>query len=41
MRIVSLLPSATEVIACLGLADSLVGRSNECTYPPEISTSQS
>jgi iron complex transport system substrate-binding protein len=36
VRIVSLLPSATEVIARLGLADSLVGRSNECTYPPEV-----
>ena len=36
MRIVSLLPSATEIIARLGLADSLVGRSNECTYPPEV-----
>lgn len=36
MRIVSLLPSATEIIARLGLAESLVGRSNECTYPPEV-----
>ncbi len=36
MRIVSLLPSATEIIARLGLADALVGRSNECTYPPEV-----
>ena len=36
MRIVSLLPSATEIIATLGLADQLVGRSNECTWPPEI-----
>ena len=36
MRTVSLLPSATEIIARLGLADALVGRSNECTYPPEI-----
>jgi iron complex transport system substrate-binding protein len=36
MRIVSLLPSATEIIARLGLADSLVGRSNECTYPPKV-----
>jgi ABC-type hemin transport system substrate-binding protein len=31
MRIVSLLPSATEIIARLGLTDSLVGRSNERT----------
>jgi iron complex transport system substrate-binding protein len=36
VRIVSLLPSATEVIVRLGLAESLVGRSNECTYPPEV-----
>ena len=36
MRIVSLLPSATEIVACLGLANSLVGRSSECTYPPEV-----
>jgi iron complex transport system substrate-binding protein len=36
VRIVSLLPSATEIIARLGLADDLVGRSKECTYPPEI-----
>jgi len=35
MRIVSLLPSATEIIFELGLADSLVGRSKECTDPPE------
>jgi iron complex transport system substrate-binding protein len=35
-RIVSLLPSATEIIVELGLADCLVGRSNECTYPPEV-----
>jgi iron complex transport system substrate-binding protein len=36
VRIVALLPSATEIIARLGLAGDLVGRSNECTYPPEI-----
>jgi iron complex transport system substrate-binding protein len=36
MRIVSLLPSATEIIVALGLADQLVGRSKECTYPPEV-----
>ena len=33
MRIVSLLPSATEIIGDLGLIDSLVGRSCECNWP--------
>jgi iron complex transport system substrate-binding protein len=36
MRICSLLPSATEVIASLGLGDELVGISHECDYPPSI-----
>lgn len=36
LRIVSLLPSATEIIAALGLTDSIVGRSHECDYPPQI-----
>ncbi len=36
MRICSLLPSATEVIALLGLSDELVGISHECDYPPSI-----
>lgn len=36
MKIVSLLPGATEVVAALGLADQLVGVSHECDYPPEI-----
>jgi iron complex transport system substrate-binding protein len=33
MRIVSLLPSATEIVAELGLLSSLVGRSEECDWP--------
>jgi iron complex transport system substrate-binding protein len=36
IRIVSLIPSATEIIAKLGLSDAIVGRSHECDYPPEI-----
>lgn len=36
MRIVSLLPSATEILDCLGLTPHLVGRSHECDYPPGI-----
>jgi iron complex transport system substrate-binding protein len=33
MRIVSLLPSATEVLFELGLGDAVVGVSHECDYP--------
>lgn len=32
-RIVSLLPSATEIVVALGLKDCLVGRSHECDFP--------
>jgi iron complex transport system substrate-binding protein len=35
-RIVSLIASATEIVAALGLGRSLVGRSHECDYPPEV-----
>ena len=34
MRIVSLLPSATEIVYALGLGDSLVAVTHECDYPP-------
>jgi len=36
MRIVSFLPSATEIVCSLGLADELVGITHECDHPPEI-----
>jgi iron complex transport system substrate-binding protein len=36
MRIVSLLPSATEVVCAIGLGDELVGVTHECDYPPEV-----
>jgi iron complex transport system substrate-binding protein len=34
-RIVSLLPSATEIVCALGLADRLVAVTHECDYPPD------
>ncbi len=34
MRVVSLLPAATEIVAALGQLDQLVGISHECDYPP-------
>ena len=37
-RIVSFLPSATEIACALGLTDSLVGITHECDYPAEIKT---
>ena len=36
MRIVSMLPSATEIICALGMSDQLVGLSHRCDYPPEV-----
>jgi iron complex transport system substrate-binding protein len=36
MRIVSMLPSATEIICALGMSDQLVGISHRCDYPPEV-----
>ena len=36
LKIVSLLPSATEIIDCLGLSNVLVGCSHECDYPSSV-----
>jgi len=37
MRIVSLLPAATEISAALGLMDQVVGVSHECDFPEQAS----
>jgi iron complex transport system substrate-binding protein len=36
VRIISLLPSATEIVCALGLRKSLVARSHECDYPGDV-----
>ena len=36
MRIVSLLPSATEIICAIGLEDELVGVTHECDFPRSV-----
>ena len=36
MRIVSLLPSATEIVCSLGLGDQLVAVTHECDFPPFV-----
>ena len=37
MRVVSLLPSATEVLCAIGGESLLVGRSHECDHPASVS----
>ncbi|MEE8169965.1 MAG: cobalamin-binding protein, partial [Phycisphaerae bacterium] len=36
MNIVSLLPSATEIVCALGLRERLVAVTHECDYPPDV-----
>src|SRR5438132_10171136 len=38
MRIVSLVPSATELLFALGLGDDIVAVTHECDYPPSAPT---
>jgi iron complex transport system substrate-binding protein len=38
VRIVSLLPAATEIVAALELRQALVGRSHECDFPADVLT---
>ena len=40
MRIVSLLPSATEIVCALGLEDQLVGVSHDCDWPPAVTSTR-
>src|ERR687886_556834 len=40
MRLVSLLPSATEIVYALGLGDDLVGVTFECDEPPSARTAK-
>jgi len=37
-RVVSLLPSATEIAVALGLREQLVGRSHECDFPRSVTS---
>jgi iron complex transport system substrate-binding protein len=36
VRIVTLLPAATEIVCALGLRESLVGRSHACDFPADV-----
>jgi iron complex transport system substrate-binding protein len=38
MRVVSLLPAATEIVAALGATEHLVGVTHECDYPPLVAS---
>ena len=41
MRIVSLLPSTTEILFAIGAGDDVVGVTFECDYPEEARTRRS
>ncbi len=36
LKIISLLPAATEIVCALGFEKNLVGRSHECDFPPSV-----
>jgi len=36
IRIISLIPSSTEIVCALGLRENLVGRSHSCDYPIDV-----
>jgi iron complex transport system substrate-binding protein len=38
MRVISLLPAATEIVAYLGVTEHLVGITHECDFPPVIAS---
>jgi iron complex transport system substrate-binding protein len=38
VRVVSLIPGGTEIVAALGALDRLVGVTHECDYPPEVAS---
>jgi iron complex transport system substrate-binding protein len=38
VKIISLLPSATEIVYALGLGDALEGVTEECDFPPDAAT---
>ncbi|HVH39293.1 MAG TPA: hypothetical protein VM764_04640, partial [Gemmatimonadaceae bacterium] len=38
MRVVSLLPSATEIVAALGALEHLVGVTHACDHPPMVAS---
>ncbi len=38
MRIISLAPSNTEILIALGMREHIVGRTNQCDYPTEVSS---